>query len=204
MNDRIAELERQAAALADEIAALKGGPPTLQEPSPVRREVTISRLLDEQKVADMPTLEELRKLFKIVRPRAPWKIHDEDRAFSGFRGAFRWIMAQGRINQPNPKCDLDFFVAGCRTWLRDRGAMVVDIDVNAVMLAAMAAGDIAFVVPNAALGNVAELALHDVLNAGRAADKTAWRRVLETGQLLAPSHPARSAPAAHPVRLYGF
>jgi hypothetical protein len=64
-----------------------------------------------------------RKLFKIVRPHAPWKIHDEDRSFSGFRGAFRWIMSQSRIDRPNPKCDLDFFVGGCRTWLRDRGSM---------------------------------------------------------------------------------
>jgi hypothetical protein len=203
MTDRLAELEAQAAALNAEIAALKGGPPTVQEPAPARREVTISQLLDEQDASDMPSLEELRKLFKIVRPRAPWKVHDEDRLFAGFRGAFRWIMSQGRIDRPNPKCDLDFFVGGCRTWLRDRGSMIVDVDVNAVMLAAMAAGDILFVIPNAALGHVAELGLHDVLNAGRAADMSGWKRVLETGPAPTASHPARAAAASQPVR-YGF
>jgi hypothetical protein len=76
--------------------------------------------------------------------------------------------------------------------------------VNAVMLAALAAGDVLYVVPSPALGYVAELGLHDVLNAGRAADKAAWRRVLETGNILPSSHPARSAQSSHPVRMYGF
>jgi hypothetical protein len=150
----------------------------------------------------LPTcrIEELRKLFKIVRPHAPWKVRDEDALFRGFSGAFRWIMSQGRIDRPNPKCDLSFFVAGACTWLRDRGAMTIDVDVNAVMLSAMAAGDIAFVVPNAALGHVAELALHDALNAGRAADKTAWKRVLE-GNILRPARPVMREPS---VRALGF
>lgn len=205
MTDTLAELKTEVARLNAKIAALEGGPPTVQELVPMRRELSISRLLDEQPVSDMPTIQELHKLFKIVRPRAPWRVHDEDRLFAGFRGAFRALMSMGRTDRPNPKADLSLFVAACREWLRDRGSMTVDIDVNAVMLAAMAAGDIQFVVPNAALGHVAELGLHDVLNAGRAADTTAWKRVLETGNIDAmATSPARSPASSQPVRVYGF
>jgi hypothetical protein len=212
--DTLSELRAEHAKLGARIAALEAGqrPHPDQRPAglqiheltpPKQRGVEVRVLLDEQ-TDGMPDLRDLRRLFDTMKGHSPWPIRDEDRAFSGFRGAFRWIMSQGRIDAPNPKFSLSYYCDACRAWLKDRNAMSGDIVANSVMLAAMAAGDVHFVLPNAALGHVAELGLHGTLNAGRRADMSAWRQVLERGaprSASAPSRPAAREPVHFTVRV---
>jgi hypothetical protein len=64
-----------------------------------------------------------------------------------------------------------------------RGLHVV-IDGNALLLAAMAAGDVSYVAPKPTLGRTAGLGLNGLVNAGRPADLAAWKRVLATGAIM--------------------
>jgi hypothetical protein len=88
---RVAALETKIAEAQAELQAIKAGtisPP----PTPPRDEgVRILQLLDER--SDLPTLDQMKKLFSVVRHRVPeQKSHDDDAPFRGFfrRVSFRF------------------------------------------------------------------------------------------------------------------
>jgi hypothetical protein len=197
--DRIAELEAQAAKLAAEIAALKAGkaaPP----PSPPKDEVRVLQILDERR--DLPNLDQMRKLFDIVRHRVPeQKTHDPDRPFRGFCAAARYVANCGRIAAPNNKYSLGWWLDDMTHWLRQRDAMTIDITSSSFIAAVLASGDILFVPHDADLGRVWEFAIVPPHHGGEPATE-AWKRVVETGVVIRPSQPARLTEQRSQVRIY--
>jgi hypothetical protein len=208
--DRLAQLEQQAAKLNAEIAALKSGSGRQDKevaPRAIVQEegVRISTLLTER--TDLPNLKEMERLFEIVKRHAPWpqamrgRFSDEGQPFRSFCSAFRWIMNKGRVEHPNNKIDLSYWIDEARVWLRSRNSLASDLDANGLVLAALACGDVAYVVGDGRLGTVWELSLAQ--HGGRPASPDAWKRVLLTGEILPPSPPARSVTVVPSnVRIY--
>jgi hypothetical protein len=159
-------------------------------------------VLDER--SDGPTLKELERLYAAVKPLAPWPLndkYDEHKPFRGFCSCVRWLSNKGRTEFPNPKFALGFWLDQCKSWLRERNSMTGDIGANELIMAVYAAGDVRFVPANAQLGTVWELGLVEYGSKPASAD--AWKRVLNTGNVLPPSAPARRAPEPSNVRIYG-
>jgi hypothetical protein len=203
MTDTLAELKAEAARLNARIAELERGQPPKPAPKPIEESgVRVVEILTETRA--LPTSAEMKKLFAAVKGRAPGKLddkYDPDKPFRGFASAFRWLQNQGRLEQPNGKFALSYWQDACRVWLRQRNVVAGDVGGNE--FAVLAAGDVPYVRGDLSVGHVWELGLAEYHNRGRKASD-AWRAVMATGNVLAPSHPARSAPASHPVRMLGF
>jgi hypothetical protein len=200
----LAELKAEAARLNARIAELESGkaaPP----PAPPRDEGVRILQLNDERSDGLPNLKEMQRLFAIVKPHSPWPSaladrFDPDRPFRAFGSAFRWAANMRRIPQPDSKRALSYWADGCRLWLRERNCVASDLDANALVLAILAQGDVAYTPADPTRGWVWELALHE--HVGRKASD-AWRKVLETGNILAPSQPARRDAPPSPVRIYG-
>jgi hypothetical protein len=208
MSDKLAELEAQAAALGAEIAKLKAAQPTPAPRPPRLRDeegVRVVELLTER-IDGMPNLREMEKLFVAVKHLAPWPLsdrYDEQRPLRGFGSCFRWLANKDRTDYPNPKFALSFWLDSCKSWLRDRGSMVNDVDAPTLILAAYAQGDLRYVPANGQLGTVWELGLAEY--SGKPASPEGWRRILREGAsaILPPSAPAHRLPAQSQVRIVG-
>jgi hypothetical protein len=88
-NDRIVALEQKIAEAQAELQALKSGkaaPPT--QPPREDEGARVVVLNDERR--DLPNLDQMRKLYSVVRHKVPQvKVADDDAPFRGFCGAFR-------------------------------------------------------------------------------------------------------------------
>jgi hypothetical protein len=206
MTDRLAQLEAQAATLNAEIAKLRAERPAPPPPVKDVREVSVTAVLDER--SDLPDLKQMQKLFAIVKPLSPWPsaLHDrfdEHRPFRAFSSTLRWMMNVPRADRPNGKVALSYWLDVARGWLRARNSVASDLDANALILAVLASGDVAYCPANHQLGAVWELGLVEF--GGRPASPDGWKRILREGAsaVLPPSSPARRLPMAAPVRIYG-
>jgi hypothetical protein len=164
--------------------------------------VRIVPLLTEP--SSLPSLKEMERLYRAVKPLAPWPLddkYDEHRPFRGFCACARWLASKGRTEFPNPRFALGFWLDDCRAWLRDRNSMTSDVSATTLILATYAAGDVRFVRADSQLGTVWELALAE--HSGRPASPDGWKRILRDGAsaILPPSAPARRAPAPSQVRV---
>jgi hypothetical protein len=200
-NSRIAEIEAKIAAAQAELAALKAGK-SAPPPPPPRDEVRIIEILSER--GDGPNLKEMERLYAKVKPLSPWPSaltdkYDEHRPFRGFSSAFRWVMNMGRLDRPNGKVALGYFLDGCRDWLRARNSVGSDLDANGLILAVYAAGDVVYTPANSMLGHTWEIGL--VEYGGRKASD-AWRNVMTSGQILPPSAPSRRFAPPSPARVF--
>jgi hypothetical protein len=204
-DDRIARLEEVINAAQAELAEIRAGkvaPP----PRPPRDEGARVSLVLTERVEGLPSLKELRQLYDTVKHLAPWPLnnkYDEHRPFRGFCSCFRWLANKGRIEQPNPKFALSFWLDNCRTWLRDRNSMAGDVDANSLILATYASGDIKFLPANPVLGHLWEIGISEY--SGRPASPDSWKRILREGAsaILPPSAPARRMPPPSNVRIFG-
>lgn len=208
MTDRLAELKAEVARLNAKIAALEGGgqPETVPpaEMPPERRGFEVREIITERN--DLPSFAEMKKLLAIVRLHVPHadRINpdDPDQLLRGFVICFRRIANLGRCPTPNGRYGITWWMDECKSWLRTRGVIANDVSGAAYIAAVLASGDVPFVRHDAALGHVWEFGL---LPYGGKPAGDAWKRVLETGNILPGSHPARSAPASHqPVRQIGW
>lgn len=162
VHDQIAVLEKQLAELKKQV-----GRPGRDDPLPSVKAfeepgVRIVELISE--TAAMPNLGEMKRLFGVVRPLAPGKLddkYDEDRPFRGFCAAFRWVQNQNRIETPNPRLALTYWLDDCRAWLRQRNCVANDVDGNAFVLAIYAAGDVCYVPHDLSRGQLWEFGLHE-------------------------------------------
>jgi hypothetical protein len=201
--DRLAQLEQQAAAITAEIAAIKAGnKPVRPPPIDDQRGVRIVPILDER--SDLPNLTEMQKLFAAVKDRAPWPLdtrYDPDKPFRGFSACFRWVANKDRVEFPNPRFALGFWLDSCRAWLRARNSVATDVDATALILATYASGDVAYCPANGARGHTWELALAE--HVGRKVSPDAWRRILREGSsaILPPSAPARRFAPPSPAQV---
>jgi hypothetical protein len=199
MTDRLAQLEAQALALNAEIAKLKAERPA-PAPPPPRDEVRILQVLAERGDG-LPSFDQMRKLFSIVRHRVPeQKSPDPDSAFRGFCASYRYVFNCGRIAAPNAKVSITWFIDGMKTWLRERNAMTIDVSGSSFIAAVLASGDILYVPHDSAVGHVWEFSLVLPPNHGGKPASDAWKRVLN-GSVMAPSQPARRDLPLSPVRI---
>jgi hypothetical protein len=198
---RIAALEAKINAAQAELQALKAG--KAAPPSPVNhrdvREVSVVEVLDER--TNLPNLDRMRKLFSIVRHKVP-QVNgaDDDAAFRGFAGAYRYVANCGRLAVPNGKLGLGYFMDDMKQWLRARNAMTIDITGASFIAAVLASGDILYVPHNGDLGHTWEFSLVPPNHGGKPADANGWRKVLD-GSILAPSQPARRFAPSAAVRI---
>jgi hypothetical protein len=203
--DRLAQLEAQAATLNAEIAALKAGRAAPPPPPPKDEGARVVPILAER-TDGMPSLKELERLYAAVRNLSPWPEalvdrYDDGRPFRAFSVSFRWLMNVPRSDRPNGKVALSYWLDTCRTWLRARNAMTSDLNVNALILACYACGDVAYCPADPQLGVTWEIGILEY--GGRPADPAAWRRILTGGAsaILPPSSPARRMAPPSPVRV---
>ena len=200
-DDRIAKLEQQINAAQVELQALKAG---TAAPAPMVKDegVRIVSLLPEP--SSLPDLKQMERLYRAVVALAPWPLddkYDETKPLRGFVQSFRWLASKGRIEQPNARFSLNYWLDDCRNWLRDRNSMTGDVSATTLILAVYAAGDVRFVRADAQLGTTWELALSEF--SGKPANADAWRRILREGAsaVLPPSAPARRTTAPSNVRV---
>ena len=106
-----------------------------------------------------------------------------------------------RADRPNGRVSLPFWLDVARGWLRLRGAMVSDLNANALILGTFAVGDIAYCPANSQLGVTWELGLLEF--GGKPASPDSWRRVLTGGAsaILPPSAPSRRDAPPSQVRV---
>jgi hypothetical protein len=200
-DDRIVALEQKIAEAQLELQALKAQQQPAP-PRPARDEVRIVTL-NTERTDGMPSLDQMRKLFSIVRHRVPeQKSNDPDQHFRGFCAAFRYVSNCGRIAAPNSKLGLGYFMDDLKQWLRDRNAMTIDITGASFIAAVLASGDILYVPHDSNLGHVWEFGIAPPGHGGGKPASDAWKRVLE-GSVLAPSRPSLRMAPPSPARVYG-
>jgi hypothetical protein len=164
--------------------------------------------LNNEITSGMPNLRGMERLYAAVRNLSPWPEalrdrYDDGRPFRAFSSCFRWIMNVPRADRPNGKVALSYWIDVCQTWLRARNSVGSDLNVNALILATFAVGDVHYCPADPQLGVTWEIGLLEY--GGRAATPDAWRKILAGGAaaILPPSAPARRMPAPSGVRVYG-
>lgn len=204
VHDRIAVLEKELSELKKQV-----GRPGRDDPLPSvkafeePRGVQVRELLVER--PDLPSLAELKKLLTIVRPHVPGADRidrdDPDRLLRGFSTCFRRIANLGRSPTPNGKYALTWWVDECKTWLRARNAIGGDVTGAAYIAAVLAQGDVVWVEHDLYRGQLFEAGL---LPYGGKPGGDAWKRVLESGNILPALRPVRPGERSNSVRMLGF
>jgi hypothetical protein len=200
MTDRLAELERQAAALADEIAALKAGQP---KPAPQPRdERPLISYIESPSHFVRPTSKELRRLADVViakypklGPRRSLRGTLDDEFDDDFQNGFVWSFERlgfpMRSERPDTRHYVEHWLNNTKDWLAMHRPNHCG-NIGAGFLAAVLAhGDIPHTPADVSRGVVWSVGL---TNFGGKLASDAWRRVL-AGELLArtaPVMPARS------------
>jgi len=192
-NDRrVDELQRELAERDEHISRLKREIARLEterdsRPVGMVRETQTSRFV-------MPSADELRTLARFVRARfpafGPHARQSEDDYAREFAAAFRALAYLNRIETPDRKKALSYWIDVCRGWLRARNMDDVSIT-TAPFMAAVIAHDIPWSTDRS-LG-LAE-------GVGRPCTN-AWLRVLETGELREPIAAAEAPRDARPQQL---
>jgi len=195
--------DQRIAALEAEIQALKAGRPAPPVQSPKDEGVRIVAVNNEL-TTGMPSLDQLRRLFTIVRHRAgpEPRSSDPDSAFRGFTASYRYVANCPRLAVPNSKLGLGYFMDDLKQWSRQRDAITRDITGSSFIAAVLASGDILYVPHDGNLGRVWEFGIVPPGQGSGKPASDAWKQVLN-GSVLAPSAPARRMAAPSPVRIYG-
>ena len=185
-------IDQRIAALEAELAALKAERPA---PAPAaQKDEQGARViqLNDEITSGLPSLDQLRKLFSIVRNKVPQvKSHDDDAAFRGFTAAYRFVANCGRLTAPNPKVTIGWWCDEMKAWSRARNAMTIDLNGSSFIAAVLASGDVIYVPFNGDLGHAWEVGLLSPSHNGGTPATDAWKTVLSTGNVRAPSSPAR-------------
>lgn len=183
-------IDQRIAALEAELQALKAE----RAPAPAaQKEEQGARIiqLNTEITSGLPSLDQLRRLFSIVRTGVPQaKTHDDDAPLRGFCGAYRFVANCGRVAAPNNKHSLGWWCDEMKSWLRARDSMTMDVNGSSFIAAVLASGDILYVPHDATRGFVWEFSIVPPQHGGKPASPDGWRRVLD-GSLMAPSQPAR-------------
>jgi hypothetical protein len=209
MATELEQLKTEHAALGERIRRLEGKAPP--KPAPVDPEGATLRYPVPPSKFVMPNDDELGRLRAIVCAKVPrlavadgliWRGDKEDNDaehFKQFTAAFQALGAMHRTEMPDRKHYLHHWTDHCETWLKGSGEST-DLSFAPFVCACLAHGDVAY----SGLfvdGEVLELGLN-AYGIGRPAGD-AWRRVLETGELLLPSPPAMRLAPASPSRVHG-
>jgi hypothetical protein len=197
-------------ALEARVAALEAGKLAPRKPAPrppVDEGVRITYLTTTPAASLLPTDAQLTELRSIVlkhRPRlAPdtrGRFADQDQVEfdRGIVGAFRWLATVGRADEINHRAYFSYWCDCAEQYLSSLGTPAT-IRGNAVMVAVLAWGDIAYVEGDN-FGNVPALGL--ATYGGRLPTSATWQRVLASKQILMPTPGRFGTPASSRV-VYG-
>jgi hypothetical protein len=201
--DRMRALEARVAALeAGKVAPKKPAPKP-----PVDEGVRITYLTTAPAASLLPTDAQLTELRSIVlkhrpklAPHARGRFADQDQIEfdRGIVGAFRWLATVGRADEINHRAYLTYWSDCAEQYLSSLGTPAT-IRGNALMVAVLAWGDIAYVEADN-FGNVPALAL--ATYGGKLPTAASWQRVLVEKQILKPTPGRFGAPASSRV-VYG-
>jgi len=112
------------------------------------------------------------------------QVGDED-PFNRFLAALCWIGQLGRLEEPNRRYAVSWWVDGGNDWLHSWG-MPRKLQGGDFIIAAIAWGDVSYVVPDRGIGQAHwEFGLVAYPHSGKLPAPDAWKRVLTEG-LLAP------------------
>jgi hypothetical protein len=196
--DRIAALEHKIAEAQAELAALKRGEAPKPAPQPDVR--PLMSYLTSPSNFQRPTEKELRRLAAVVVGKYP-KLGArkslrgllDDEFDDDFRNGFAWAFERlgfiGRAEKPDTRRYIEHWLNDCKDWLAlHRPYHCGDIS-GAFMCAAIAHGDVPYIVGDMSRGVVWSVGL---TNFGGTLASDAWKRVL-AGELLAPTLPVMPA-----------
>jgi hypothetical protein len=202
--ERFATIEAENIELKARLAAVEGKlapklPPTAPPDDGVK--VTFPRTCS----IAQPTVEEFRKLLRIVKAAHPKLVPDfADRSTAiefgnGFVGSFE-IISNLRRTAALDKRSGDHWTLQASRMLDAVGSRT-DVSIAAFWAAVCAAGDINYSVGEYASGYRVGLSYHE----GAPASADAWRRVIETGQVRPAIHfdPQPRVARQSDVRIYG-
>jgi hypothetical protein len=219
IDERFDRLERSNEALCTENKTLRAKVAALEKRGSRKSIVPPPRPLEGTRVFypippscfTMPSDEQLCQLADIVIETYPAFGDTSGPAFHGsvdereadwlsqFKLSFRALGAMKRLAEPDRKHYLSHHIDACEAHLRVIGKSAT-LRGNPFMAAVLAWGDICFSgVGLQHEGVVVEIGLSE--HVGRAASDASWKRVLETGQLLPMSRPARQPAPRSPSRV---
>jgi hypothetical protein len=200
--DRISALESELAALKAQVAPPA---PAKIAPKPVEDEGTRVSYPAPRSTFEMPTANQLAALKEVVFSKIPsllptfsgrWAREDEAEFERGFRAAFLALGHIERRNEVDRKRALSYWTQHAEETCRALGRSA-SIPGTALMCAAIASGNVPYVLGDVANGVVPVLGLCFGSNMGKLPGNE-WRNVLATGQILAPIAP--STPRTYPHR----
>jgi hypothetical protein len=204
--DRLAELEKQAAAITAEIAALKAGktspPPPPVKPIDDRPLITVLH----PAAIELPTAEQCRKLIEVIgrnhpvlKPHFSMRWHDEEERelHAGFSTSVRFISTLGRTPVDTTRY-LSFWTDRCRDWARLIDYNPVGNIGTSFFLAAVAMG-VPFQLGNNAMGVLPAVGLRE--HGGERMTADGWKRTL-AGDVLLPTQPDRRFASPSPAQVF--
>jgi hypothetical protein len=202
--ERLSSLEAENLDLKSRLAVLEARTaPKQQQVAPVEEGVRVS--YPRTCSIAQPTVEEFRKLLRIVKAAHPKLVPDfADRSTAiefgnGFVGSFE-IISNLRRTAALDKRSGDHWTLQASRMLDAVGSRT-DVSIAAFWAAVCAAGDINYSVGEYASGYRVGLSYHE----GAPASADAWRRVIETGQVRPAIHfdPQPRVARQSDVRIYG-
>jgi hypothetical protein len=178
---RLAALEAENHDLRNRLAVLEGGrQPKKPAPPPDDEGVKISVMLPVAHPKHLPSDDEYRALLKIVTSRYPQlKFQNADDEFESFCASFQFICSLTKTAQPVTKFAASWWLDYGQQWCRDAGVQGL---IRSFLPAIIATGDVQY-----CLESNSTYWLDPFRGSGRAVDASAWRKIMNGGDLLAPT-----------------
>jgi len=210
--EEIAELKAQIAEAESRIVKLEAKHAPKRLPQRLEDEGVRITEIQPAVACELPSEKQLRQLATVVIAQFPksapsyplgapaWRREDIERKWhKSFGASFMALAAMKRMPEPDRHHYASHFLDHAASWLRSHG---ISADIGETFFAAcLAFGDVPWVDPRVD-GCVLELGLN--VYVGKPASAEAWRRVLETGELLPPSPPLLKLAHRSPSRvIYG-
>jgi hypothetical protein len=191
--------EQRIAILEAEVRSLKillGTQQRTLTPPPRPAEPTV-RISHPTRRVELPNAEERRRLCEIVWERYPTLRRgrgEEEEMPEGFAEAFLFAQHHGRRAEPDRQRSIGWWVDTARAWVSQNDVGGFPISVSALVVAIIAAGDIAYTNPEEP-----GFAIGLQFGGGGSPSKDWWRRAL-AGTLLDPVPPSYPRAVASPAR----
>jgi hypothetical protein len=178
--DRVSQLEAQVAALNGEIAALKA-PKAVRPAPPPEEGVKITTVLPVAHPRHLPADGEFRALHRIVVARYPaLKFRNNvDDEFGSFKASFQFVCSLTKTAQPVTKYAASWWLDYAQQWCRDAGVQGL---IRGFLPAIIATGDVQY-----CLESNSTYWLDPYRSNGRLVDPSAWRQLLNGGDLIVPT-----------------
>ena len=174
--DRLTAIEARLAAIEAALPPAKKAPAPRQEDDGVKIFVSLPAANSKH----LPNEDEARALLKIVTARYPQlKFRNADEELESFCASFPFICSLTKTAAPISKYSISWWIDTAQTWCR---AANVSGAVRALLPAVIATADCQY-----SFDDRSAFWLDPYRSSGRVVDPTAWRKILNGGDLLVPT-----------------